>query len=55
MNDQDRISALEKEVRRLKITLETLVTVLNVSQLGPPNGRAAYDLMVREALTKEGL
>jgi hypothetical protein len=56
MNDQDRISALEAEVKRLKIKLETLVAFLNLGlKLGPPDGRELHDLMVKEALEKQGL
>lgn len=47
---------LEKEIERLKIKLETLVTFLNAQgQFGPPNGRQDYDRMVNLELAKKGL
>jgi len=55
MNDQDRIAALEVEVKRLTIRLETLVIFLNLGyKLGPPKDREAYDAMVRRALEDQG-
>lgn len=56
MSDQERIFALEAEVKRLNIKLETLVTFLNVSKFGrPPHGRASYRTMVKKALEDQGL
>ena len=56
MSDQERIFALEAEVKRLNIKLETLVTFLNVSKFGrPPQGRASYGTMVKKALEDQGL
>jgi hypothetical protein len=56
MTDQDRISALETEIKRLKIQLDTLLEYLTLGfKFEPRTGREAYDAMVNNALKKQGV
>lgn len=54
-NDAQRIEKMEQEIKRLSIKLEALVNFLQVSHLGPPDGRAPYDKIVKRALEQAGL
>lgn len=53
---EDRLAALEKDIQRLIIKLETLVNHLNVQgTFGPPNSRDSYDSKVKQALARANL
>jgi hypothetical protein len=56
MTDQERISALETEIKRLKIQLDTLLEYLTLGfKFEPRTGRKAYDALVKNALKKQDL
>jgi hypothetical protein len=53
---EDKITNLEKEIKRLSVKLETLVNYLNTQgEFGPPDGRDRYDAMVKRDLAEANL
>lgn len=54
---EDRLAALEKEVKRLTIRIELLIGFLAVesASFGPPNGPEAFWKKVKDREAREGL
>lgn len=56
---EDRLAALEKEVKRLTIRMDLLIGLLavesNLPSLGPPNGPEAFWKKVKDREAREGL
>lgn len=54
-SETERIENMERHIQRLQIKLDVLVNFLQVSHLGPPDGRIPYDAMAKRALERAGL